>query len=78
MVYKATKRAKKVAKRSLSCHICLYIMLQTCRLYEESVTFNYETSRFKREKTREIFHASCLNVNGSIWYMYISLFFGKL
>ena len=78
MVYKPLNGGEKVAKRSLPCHICLHIMLQTCRVHGQSVTFNHETSRFKREKAREIFHASCLNANGSIWYMNISLFFGKL
>ena len=33
----------------------------------ESVRFNDETLRFKREQTREIVHASCLNVDGSIY-----------
>ena len=31
----------------------------------KSVRLNEETLHFKREQTREIVHASCLNVNGS-------------
>ena len=34
---------------------------------EQSVTFNDEMPRFKREQTHEIVHSSCLNVNGSMW-----------
>ena len=35
----------------------------------KSVRFNDETLRFKREQTCEIVHASCLNVDGSIYIL---------
>ena len=58
-VYKASKRAKKAAKRLR--HNCLHIMLETCRFhranmkrYISNTSGKYETIHFKREQMRQI------------------------
>ena len=67
MLYKASKHVEKVAKSFLHV-IIVYIFLyfKYDDFSGQSVRFNDETLRFKREQTRDIVHASCLNVNGSI------------
>ena len=64
MLYKASKHAEIVAKSFIRRHNWLHIILQTFidDFRGQSVRrFNDETLRFKREQTREIVHASCLN-----------------
>ena len=61
---KASKNAEKVAKSFLRRHNCLQIILHDDFTWK-SVRFIGETLRFKREQTREIVHASCLNENSS-------------
>ena len=67
MLYKASKQAEKVAKRSLTVDVIIVYILcfKHVDFIGESVSFNEEMSHFKCEQMHEIVHASCLNINGS-------------
>ena len=63
---KASKSAKKVVNVLFDVTTVCISCLKHVDFRGQSVSFNDETSRFKLEQTREIVHASCLNVKGSI------------